>query len=802
MGGQGPPEPAGRGRGGAAIAVFLVTAWRRRWRALVVLAVVVGLTGGVGFAAAAGARRSASALVRFGAAAQTLDVFLSSDVEDPPGLGALLDGPLVEEHLDLSFVFVDVDATGFFFAASDPGGEQIERGVLLDGRRADPDEPDEVVLNETAARRYDLGVGDTWEVGTISPDQVEALFQGIEPTELGGPRLELRVVGIARNGFDIGIRPNDSAVTLLPPAFLERYGGEVGVGTQSHLVRLADGRDGIDAFTDAVADVYTGQGLPSITVGQQESAVGDSISVVTAAILVAGAVIVIAGLVLVVTAAARHQRAVLADVDVLRAFGATRADRRLLLFGTVLPAVVGGTVLAAVVAIALSPALPVGVARRLDPDPGLHADAVVLLAGTAVLVLLLGVAVAISAARLTPPASGAGAAPVRVPRVVDRAARDLAPAAATGVRFALFAPRSLAAPVRPALLGAVVGVVGLVAVAVVGTSLHRLVDTPARWGTTWDVAIEIQAADALDRDRVVDNPDIAAAAVGLFDDQVVVDGHETIVLVVDPVKGAIEPAMVEGRAPRADDEVVVGRDTLDAIGGGIGDEVTITSRSEREEGFTIVGVAAFPTVLEPSPIADGAAFTAEGGERLLLGDPERDDAGFRSLLVRWVPGVDEDAALARLEGFAQQVDRPEAPPEIVGLDDVALFPMVAAGALVVLGSIATTHALIVTVRRRRLELAVLSALGFAPRQRRTVIVVQAMTVALVALVVGVPLGAVVGRVLWSAIAGAMGVAPDVVWPFALLALGAAGLVVALNLVATLPAVSAARLRIAEALRSE
>jgi putative ABC transport system permease protein len=149
-----------------------------------------------------------------------------------------------------------------------------------------------------------------------------------------------------------------------------------------------------------------------------------------------------------------------------------------------------------------------------------------------------------------------------------------------------------------------------------------------------------------------------------------------------------------------------------------------------------------------------------------------------------------------------RVDGPIAPPEVSGLGDVSLFPAAAAAALVVLGVISTSHALIVTVRRRRTELGVLSALGFTPRQRRLVITTQATTVACVALAVGLPLGAVLGRLVWAAIAGSLGVADDVAFPLGLLALGAPLVIVVLNLIGAVPARAAARLPVAEALRAE
>jgi putative ABC transport system permease protein len=145
---------------------------------------------------------------------------------------------------------------------------------------------------------------------------------------------------------------------------------------------------------------------------------------------------------------------------------------------------------------------------------------------------------------------------------------------------------------------------------------------------------------------------------------------------------------------------------------------------------------------------------------------------------------------------------PTAPPEVNGLEDVRQFPVLVSGALVVLGVIATSHALVVTVRRRRLELGVLSALGFSPAQRRAVILGQATTIAIIALVVGLPLGAAVGRSVWSTIAGSVGVATDASFPLILLAAGAVGLVVVLNTIAVVPAHSARRLSVADALRSE
>jgi putative ABC transport system permease protein len=602
-----------------------------------------------------------------------------------------------------------------------------------------------------------------------------------------------------RTAFDLGARPDEPTPVVLTPAFLRRYGDTVGLGTASHMVRLVDTPDALGRFTDALERAYAGTTQPGLDVTHSERLQADSISVITAALVALALVVAIPGLVWIATGAARQQRLAAGDLDVLRVLGSTRAERHMLVVGTVAPALLAGAMLAPVVATVLSPLFPVGLARRFDPAPGLHADAAVLVAGSLLLLLTLGVAAALSGARLVDRAARRETGQLQVPGLVDRATRWLGPAPVTGVRFALSAPRSVSVAVRGALVGAVVGVLGLVGVAVVGTSLDRLVDTPARWGTTWDVAV---ATGALDRERVLDDRDIGAAAVGRFDEQVKLDGREATAMTLDPVKGDLAPTVIKGRQPRGDDEVAVGRETLDDLGVSIGASVDVTGRSATRGRFRVVGVVLFPTIDFSAPVADGAAFTLGGGNRLKLGDPHRDDAGFERLLIRWAPGVDHDAALERLGDGVTQAVPPIAPPEVNGLRDVRLVPAAAAAGLVVLGVISTGHALSVTVRRRRVELGVLSALGFTARQRRLVVTAQATTVACVALVLGIPLGIVSGRLLWSTIADAMGVATDPALPLGLIATGAAAVVVVLNLLGAIPARSAGRLPVAEALRSE
>jgi ABC-type antimicrobial peptide transport system permease subunit len=83
-----------------------------------------------------------------------------------------------------------------------------------------------------------------------------------------------------------------------------------------------------------------------------------------------------------------------------------------------------------------------------------------------------------------------------------------------------------------------------------------------------------------------------------------------------------------------------------------------------------------------------------------------------------------------------------------------------------------------------------------------IVLAQATTIAVVALVIGVPLGVLVGNFVWSALAGSIGVAPDSLIPSGAVLFGAAVVVGGLNVIALWPAARARRLRVAEALRTE
>ena len=93
------------------------------------------------------------------------------------------------------------------------------------------------------------------------------------------------------------------------------------------------------------------------------------------------------------------------------------------------------------------------------------------------------------------------------------------------------------------------------------------------------------------------------------------------------------------------------------------------------------------------------------------------------------------------------------PSTVTSLRDIADAPLIVAAIAALLGSAAIAYGLALTVRRRRDDLAVLRALGFRSSQAGWVMTWQAVVVAMIAVVLGVPAGIGAGRVIWSSVAG-------------------------------------------------
>jgi predicted lysophospholipase L1 biosynthesis ABC-type transport system permease subunit len=274
---------------------------------------------------------------------------------------------------------------------------------------------------------------------------------------------------------------------------------------------------------------------------------------------------------------------------------------------------------------------------------------------------------------------------------------------------------------------------------------------------------------------------------------------------LDPVGEPLDVVVTDGRLPSAEGEVTLGPSTADRLRVGIGDSVRLVgTRGEHE--FAVTGLAFVPQ--SPHDIySSGAWVTSAGYDRLFEGFK------FHIAAIQLRPGADRDAVAARLQqsigaalgddaGGGEFVTQPLVPDQLAELRQVRRFPVFLACFLAVLALGAVGHALASAVRRRRHDIAVLRVLGLTRRESRLIVITQALVLALVGLVVGTPLGVVVGRIVWERVADRTPVdyvPPVAVWALMLIAPIA---LAAANLLAAWPSHRAATLRVAPVLRSE
>jgi len=172
-------------------------------------------------------------------------------------------------------------------------------------------------------------------------------------------------------------------------------------------------------------------------------------------------------------------------------------------------------------------------------------------------------------------------------------------------------------------------------------------------------------------------------------------------------------------------------------------------------------------------------------------------------LVRLEDGEAGRAGLAQIrEDFPGTVFSARSTPDIENLRRVQWLPRLAVVGvgLLALGSIA--HALVSAVRVRRRELAVLKGFGMRGSQLVEITVAQAATMAVIALVLGIPAGVIAGRALWRLAAEQIGTFAGPVVDGVPLVLGSLAVIVLSVLLAVIPGRAAARTPTAAILRVE
>lgn len=779
-----------------------VLAWarldaRRRGRSLLVLVLLVTVSSGVVLTMLAGARRTNSAIPRL------LDRTLPADVmvlPNKPGFdwGPVSRLPSVETLGTFALVWgaqldlFDFQSTGFP-AANASQNVTVDRPVLLRGRFPDTNNPLEALGSDGFVKKY--GAYATVRL----PSEAQAAHVGIGDsfppgTKMLGQVVRIHVVGEGRNTFGLAL----NGVTFEPSyAFFHDYLQPLLPYFVNARVRLHGGRAAIPQFRKELAAATHNPNIDVVDEAEDTATEQRSASVVGTGWTLFSVFALLASLVLVGQALARYCNAA---GDELRTMGALGMDRRQCrLAAAAGPAIAGllGAAGGGVIAAVGSPFFPTGVARKLEPTPGVLLDPLVMVGGAA----LLGAVVVLGtwwATRRLGEREGATATdrPSAVAAAAARAGLGLV--AVLGTRFALEPGRGRTrVPVRQALLGAVVGVLGVVAALTFRVGLDGTVSDPARFGQTLPNLVDVAMGAPSPDDLAIVRKAAASPDIAVMNDQRVgvlaVNGRQVSTFSLSPLKGEVKVVALSGRPPARDDEISLGPQTAAGLHVTTGDMVRVGQRTLRVSGITFVPEDSH------NPYSDGAWLTGAG---FAVQQPDQSKDKFREVRFAWAPGVDPAAATKRLGFFGENIQPAFVPQQLTDLRSVRLQPLLLGAFLLLLALGAVGHTLSTAVRRRRHDVAVLRSLGMTRRQSRLTVATQASVLACVGLLFGLPLGLAAGRTGWRLVAHstpALYVAPLAV----LVLVVAVPVTLALaNLLAALPARRAALLDVGQILRAE
>jgi hypothetical protein len=745
---------------------------RSRWKAVVALGLIAGVTAGLALASIAGARSTHTALDRLQQRTNASDaVVFPSQVGASHPDWTVLDGrPEVRGVAVWALVSGNLggDPDGLLFTpVDDQWLQHVDAPVVVQGRMFDADADDEVVVSEQTSRAYDINVGDEAPFTPYTPAENAA---ETPPDDLSGPQLTIRVVGIIRSPIE-QLFVNDGFAAASPGLIAHHPDIDF---HENGVVQLADPTADMPALRADVGGRLA-PGAPVLDLNAVSRRVTTTTDVERTALLLLAAAIALAGLVLAGQVVARSASTIGVDSAALRGIGMRRSSIAAAAVLSHLPGVIVAAAACVGSAFAVSRWLPLGLAGRFDPDRGAHLHGEVVLPGTALLVVLLLVGAYIAAwlASGRPSADGADGAG----GVTELVRRHASPIVGLGTTMALRRRRGgTGVSVRPALLGAIVGVLGVTTAVTMDAGLRDALSHPERAGVAWDGLVVAQSEDAYTTHGFVDGLDDAVLHADGVDDAAQVDravipvgdGIGVPAFALRPLGNEATTALslvtLSGHAPKIAGEAAIGPETARVLDLAVGDHVAVGEPPVR---VSIVGTALFPSDvhaefdegvwLAPEDF-DSVGSTDESHERYAvvhLADGTRVDDGLASLM----------SATTDWGGYAMP---PEVPPELSNLRNVLPLPKLLAGFLALLAVAALLHVLTTSSRIRAHDFAVLRALGLTRRGTRLLLNVQGTVVFLVGLLFGIPFGVALGRTGWKLVARSVPLAQ--VSPIAVLAL--------------------------------
>ena len=821
---------------------------RRRWRALLSLALILGVAGGVVLTAAAGARRTDTSYQRLLSWANAAQVEVLPGSPDPRYFAALARLPQVAAMSSAIQYNLALPAAGggepdtrlsALASPDDTLGVSVDRVKVTDGAMFDPRAANQVVIDPKLAAMEHLRPGSMLRLIAIP---YNGFAQGAEPDLSLAFPLYFRVAGIAV--FDDQVVPatatNAQPRILLTPAFSQTGAAHSVIYMAQAGLRLRPGTDPevLTRQARALSGRYPnaeGSFTVALNLAGEMAATQRAIGPQAVALAVFAGLAGLISLAVLGQLLSRQLALESAEFPILRAVGMTRRSLLALTMARLAIVTVAGAAVAVAIAVAASPLMPVGGSARLaEPDPGVEVNVAVLAAGFAVvavvpLVLLLwpawrAVSHALGPLGVAEPAAGRARTSVLASALTAHGPVT----SGIGVRMAFEPGRGrTAVPVRSALTGSVIALAALVAAAVFGASLAGLVGTPHRYGDNWNAELNLGFAAAsgpFAAARVLSAaPEITGYAAGNTG-QLIINGTSVPAIGIDQVRGSGYLTLISGRAPASANEIAVGAQTLKAIGARLGQTVRVAiSFSTGIAGvgtprpMRVVGTAIFPDFGLPG-LSDTDLGTGALVATPLLSEDSMPQTGcvnhvtcYNFFLLRYRPGTDASAVAGRLMAATTRAGCPpssctviedQRPGDIKNYAAIRDTPLVLAAVLALLAAGTLAHVLLTGVRRRRRDLAVLKTLGCTRSQVHGMVAWEASALAAASLLAGIPLGVIAGRLAWAIFAGTAGVGSQATVEMPLLLLAIPVTLLLANVIAAWPGRTAARLRPARVLRTE
>ena len=570
--------------------------------------------------------------------------------------------------------------------------------------------------------------------GELLLDPVVADGRGIAPgtdVELGdgARRTTLRVVGIATLGrFAGGAWAGAEDVRALAPAG--------GVRVASVPLRLRDPAAG-DAFAgSAPARARAG----SVRIGRAAVWRTDFTETAERRVTILATATLLALLGTAFTLATAVGGRVIAQrrqVALLRAVGLTPVQGTLLLVGfyAALAAVAAppGLALGALLAPSLLEGGPlIGTAPPGGPGGGLMLAA---FAATLLVVVAATALPAARAARRSPVeglALGRDVTTARASRLAAVARRLRLPVViGLGIKDA-FAQRA-----RSLLTLGSLGLAAVFVVCALGfeATMDRLAEDSSLRARPWDISLSPAGMTPAEMERLIAGAGgSAVAAVGRVDEIGLIAPAAAVEVRGRVMDGPLEPfryAVPDGRGVERRGEVTAGRGLLEALGARVGDRVALTVRG--------IPFSARIVGRHVEPDNDGRAVVMTRATLPPAAQPQFDEPAW---VLRLRPGADEvavAAALARAGAGRVGVNRPA---ESLAREAAELRPIVygVTGMVVAIGLVNLLTTLLLGLRERERDLAVLGTIGATPRQVAGSVLAGSAALAVPGALLGVPAG--------------------------------------------------------------